>query len=102
MADSVQQWREYLASGRSFAVQVDRGVTEAKLRANRTGIVVSSSLAALGLVGLVVLIVTGFGRGATYFAVGALVVALLVVVVRLWILRKRLRAYRSAADPLVV
>ncbi len=102
MADAVEQWRDYFASGRSFAVQPDRGVTETKLRANRTGIVVASSLVALVLVGLVVLLVTDFGRLATYLLVAVLAVAVLVVVVRLWILRKRLRAYAAAGDPLVV
>ncbi|WP_394551825.1 hypothetical protein ACDF64_13230 [Agromyces sp. MMS24-JH15] len=102
MSDVIEQWRDYLESGRSFAVQAERGVTEGELRANRTGIVVASSLAALVLAGLVVLVVADFGRLTTSLLVGLFLVLLLVIVVRLAGMRRRLRAYLSAADPFVV
>ncbi|WP_345801713.1 hypothetical protein AAIB33_01025 [Microbacterium sp. AZCO] len=102
MADAVEQWRDYLTSGRSFAVSADRSITEAKLRANRTGIIFAAALAALVLAGFILLLVTDAGRLVTYLLVGLFVISLLVVLLRLVGVRKRLRACASAADPLVI
>ena len=99
----LDEWETFFRGGGVYGAQLDTDRVRRRHRANTAVLVVASAVVLLALVGLPVLAVLDLGRVLTYVLVAALAIGALVILVKFYLSRRRLRAgIGGASDFLVV
>lgn len=97
-----EEWRQFFHTGRVYSAPTDRAGVQRRMRVNTAVLVVTAGVVVVALAGVVLALLTDFGRALTYILLALLAVAAGFVFVKFWLTRRRLRAGVAAGDDYLV
>ncbi|WP_144876476.1 hypothetical protein [Microbacterium sp. 1.5R] len=97
-----EEWRDFFASGRVFAVPLDRRRVRARLRAAMVVMVIAVFVLLLAAVTFVAVLVLHIGGPVTVLLLALLMLAAAIMALRFGLLRRRLRIGRGSGDDYLV
>ncbi|WP_404443650.1 hypothetical protein LG315_10145 [Microbacterium marinum] len=97
-ASSAAEWRAFFAAGETFAVPLDRDAVNRRMRANTTVMVVASAVIVVSLGAGTAIALGTWGRALTFVLLFVLAAVTLIVWVKFFWIRRRLRALTASGD----